>query len=54
MTDGEICDALTRMVRKQDYWRGYLGDEVTDEEVIDSIERAYGALKRENDSGSAR
>ncbi len=45
MTDDEIHSAFARMVAKQDYWRGYFGDDISDAEVIDWLDRAAIALE---------
>lgn len=39
-TADAMLDALCRMVRKQDYWRGYLGDDVEDGDVEDLLTAA--------------
>jgi trehalose-6-phosphatase len=45
LTDGEIYEAFSRLVAKQDNWRGYFGDDVTDDEVLDWLDRADQALQ---------
>lgn len=50
MTADELLERFQRMVRKQDYWRGYVGDDddsPEDSDVEDMLQDARDALARD-------
>ena len=52
-TADTLLEAFQRMVRKQDYWRGYVGEDEgspTDDQVEGWLQDARDALKDQADS----
>lgn len=53
-----MLQAFQRMVRKQDYWRGYFGEECdgapSDDEVEQWLEDARDALRVRDEASPAR